>query len=464
FSSIANADGFADTQATQVTPCDDLHSARQVNQLWGDLDSGEYDFWVKVSLPDSASATQRLKFGVKAFDPQKTGGAGFDQKTDSQEYALHQSLCTVGCSEDQIQWEVLVAKDGSPKPGAESPYQLQKGQVYSVWLRIRNTTPDSYNSTMIQVSSDPALTLTFPTGKVFPEEFGPVVLPANDVYQSSNWLFKFRADTTSNLATMDFLTKPITNLTGAAHPVSFKVNDDKQLKVELFSVPLDSRLFVDVMDAVSGAPVISTIRIKRNATASEIANPSTITGWETPVAGNSSFTFENFSMLAGEKALIQASATSYETKNVVLDGSEFNTYRLATGFDCIKTTWWPDWTNSKDPAVQMDASQPLRPALVSGITGEDQKSVSIDAQACKEPMDVKLLVFGSLTDLDFGAGVSMERGQQSPSSISVKLNGTLQGVIPIGVWVKRRSDSEWQLKELHEIYSLVKDAKTDVYG
>ncbi|MDO8624867.1 MAG: hypothetical protein Q7R47_02195, partial [Candidatus Diapherotrites archaeon] len=52
FSSQANADGFADTLATAVPANDEQHRGRQVNQLWGDLDSGEYDFWVKVSLPD----------------------------------------------------------------------------------------------------------------------------------------------------------------------------------------------------------------------------------------------------------------------------------------------------------------------------------------------------------------------------------------------------------------------------
>jgi hypothetical protein len=180
--------------------------------------------------------------------------------------------------------------------------------------------------------------------------------------------------------------------------------------------------------------------------------------------------FEDFTMNATEKALIRAEATDYRTENLLLAGDVFNAYTLAVGFDCIRTTWWNDWDNASNGGVL--AVDPPRPALVSDIAGLEKKTVFVDAQTCRDAVDVKMTVFAGLTDkISFAPqeGVAMPECAlgscaTAPKTITVtaKPDAPL-GVVPVAVLVKKHSESTWQLKEVREVYSLRKDAKTDLY-
>jgi hypothetical protein len=107
-SHATTADGFADTSATLV---DAAHpTARQLSQFWGTMAMGQYDFWVKVSLPLNAKPKQSLRFGIRTQD---AAGTGFDSQVNSREYTLQQPLCASGCGDDAFLWDVFVAPQGA---------------------------------------------------------------------------------------------------------------------------------------------------------------------------------------------------------------------------------------------------------------------------------------------------------------------------------------------------------------
>jgi hypothetical protein len=85
-------------------------TARQLSQFWGTMAMGQYDFWVKVSLPLNAKPKQSLRFGIRTQD---AAGTGFDSQVNSREYTLQQPLCASGCGDDAFLWDVFVAPQGA---------------------------------------------------------------------------------------------------------------------------------------------------------------------------------------------------------------------------------------------------------------------------------------------------------------------------------------------------------------
>ncbi|MBS3062035.1 MAG: hypothetical protein J4215_05630 [Candidatus Diapherotrites archaeon] len=439
---------------------DEGKDSKQLNVSWGDLDGGDYGFLVKVTFPQNAVGTQRLKFGIKGIE---SGSNAPVSSQSEQTWTFGQIICTTNCTgQDAISWTVFVAPKGEARPNSgigAADFSIEKNKEYSLWFSAFNSRSASISGANIRLEGDPLFRLSDPGKTLGDVVVANQLIQAGETYSISAPI-SFLATESSNHARLRLVINELDSFVdGKNHDFFFDVSGDRELEAEFLSDPFSKTLVVKVVDFRTKQPVkAALVKYKINAAVGPIASPD-----QTATTDDEGFTvFSNFFLSLSDAAAFEITAADYKPEWLEYLGVDFHSIRQSAGFSCLQPRLWDPWTG-QDVLV----SEPL-PALVrNGSSTEKTGEISVDAATCGEAIDVRIGVFNSLADssqITFSpSSMTVYPKQLARFSVSLLPTAPL-GVVPVDIQVKRPSESVWSRFRVVEFLSLGRDAPTDSFG